>query len=105
MTDPVILVVEHEATCPPAHLGDWLTGAGARVEVCRPYADESLPDLTTYDGLVVLGGSMGADDDETHAWLGPLKQLIRRAVATGLPTLGICLGHQLIASALGGTVG
>ena len=48
---------------------------------------------------------MGADDDDLHPWLGPVKDLIRDAVAGEVPTLGICLGHQLIAVALGGSVG
>jgi GMP synthase (glutamine-hydrolysing) len=60
--------------------------------------------MSSYDALVVLGGSMGADDEATHPWLAPVKQLARDAVAQELPTLGICLGHQLVAAALGGTV-
>ena len=104
-----ILVVEHEAQCPPAHLGTWLGDAGAELEVCRPWAGDPLPDLraadvTEYDGLVVMGGSMGANDDATCPWLAPLKEQLRQAAAIGLPTLGVCLGHQLIAVALGGTV-
>jgi GMP synthase (glutamine-hydrolysing) len=100
---PVVLVVEHEAACPPAHFGTWLEQAGAELAVCRPWAGDELPDLAAYDALLVLGGSMGAHDDETTPWLAPLKDLIREAVAAGLPTLGICLGHQLLAVALGGT--
>ena len=104
MSAPVVLVVEHDAACPPAHFGTWLTDAGCELDVRRPYAGDALPDLTAYDGLLVLGGPMGADDDDTHAWLGPVKALVREAQGSGLPTLGICLGHQLIASALGGRV-
>jgi len=100
-----VLVVEHDAECPPALFGTWLADAGCEVEVCRPYAGDTLPDLAPYDGLLILGGPMGANDDESHAWLGPVKELVRDARATRLPTLGICLGHQLIAVALGGTVG
>ena len=104
MTSPVVLVVEHDAECPPALFGDWLVESGCALDVRRPHAGDALPMLASYDGLLVLGGPMGADDDATHAWLGPVKTLVREARGSGLPTLGICLGHQLIASALGGRV-
>jgi GMP synthase (glutamine-hydrolysing) len=99
-----VLVVEHDAECPPALMGTWLEEAGCTLDVRRPYEGAGLPDLAAYDGLLILGGPMGADDDAKHAWLGPVKELVREARGTGLPTLGICLGHQLIASALGGRV-
>ncbi len=100
-----MLVVQHEDDCPPALVGGWLADAGCELEVCRPYAGDALPaDPAAYDALLVLGGSMGADDDADHAWLGPTKQLLRDAVGAEVPTLGICLGHQLLASALGGRV-
>src|SRR5947208_16046333 len=54
--------------------------------------------------MVVMGGAMGANDDETHPWLAPVKELIRQGATGGVPTLGICLGHQLAAVALGGEV-
>ncbi|MBD8869915.1 type 1 glutamine amidotransferase [Nocardioides donggukensis] len=101
---PRVLVVEHEAACPPAHLGRWLEEAGCTLEVCRPYAGDALPDLAPYDALLVLGGSMGANDDREVSWLGPLRQLVREAVAAEVPTLGVCLGHQVVAAALGGQV-
>ncbi|WP_165355256.1 type 1 glutamine amidotransferase [Nocardioides oleivorans] len=101
---PHLLAVEHEDSCPPALVGEWLTRAGCTIEVCRPYAGDALPALTSYDGVVVLGGEMGANDDDAHAWLPPLRSGIRDAVAAGTPLLGICLGHQLIAVALGGAV-
>jgi GMP synthase (glutamine-hydrolysing) len=101
---PRILVVEHQASCPPALFGEWLEEAGAELDVCRPWAGDALPALTSYDGLLVLGGEMGAGDDDRVPWLAPLKELLREAASTGLPTLGICLGHQLVAVALGGEV-
>lgn len=102
--NPRVLVIEHADVCPPALLGNWLVEQGLELDVCRPWAGQPLPDLAGYAGVVVLGGPMGADDDETHAWLGPTKRLIRTAVAADVPLLGVCLGHQLIASALGGRV-
>ncbi len=47
--------------------------AGCTLEVCRPYAGDALPALTSYDGVLVLGGEMSANDDDTVAWLRPLK--------------------------------
>lgn len=101
---PRILAVEHEVSCPPALVGEWLVEAGCSLEVCRPYLGDALPALTSYDGVLVLGGEMGANDDDAHPWLAPLKDGIRDAVAAGTPLLGICLGHQLLAVALGGVV-
>jgi GMP synthase (glutamine-hydrolysing) len=105
VTTAPLLIVEHQDTCPPGWVGDWLTEAGIDLDVRRPYLGDDLPeDLTGHAAMIVLGGSMGADDDAEHPWLTPVKELIRRAAADGTPTLGICLGHQLAASALGGRV-
>jgi GMP synthase (glutamine-hydrolysing) len=100
-----LLVVEHEAQCPPGWLGEWLTGAGLELDVRRPYATDELPsDLSRHIGMLVLGGSMSAYDDADHPWLTELKHLISAAVVDGTPVLGVCLGLQLTAVALGGAV-
>src|SRR5690606_10141838 len=105
MAGPRVLVVEHHATCPPALFGTWLVEAGCALEVRRPYDGEALPapdGLAAYDGLRVRGGPVAAT--APHPWRAPLGDLVRAAGARGLPTLGICLGHQVCAVALGGSV-
>lgn len=104
MTDPV-LVVQHEDECPPAWFGTWMTEAGATLDIRRPYVGEELPaSLDAHSGMLVLGGAMNAVDEKTTPWLATTKVLVRGAVARDLPLLGICLGHQIVAHALGGTV-
>jgi GMP synthase (glutamine-hydrolysing) len=98
--------VQHQDDCPPALIGRWLLEAGCVIDIRRPY-DGGLPlplDLADHEALLVLGGSMGANDDESHPWLASAKELVRAAAAERKPVLGICLGHQLAAVALGGTV-
>ena len=65
-------------------------------------ADAVLPDIAAYDGLIFLGGPMSVNDDLPY--LAREMEWIRRAVAQGRPVLGICLGAQLIARAMGATV-
>ncbi|MBF4765869.1 type 1 glutamine amidotransferase [Nocardioides islandensis] len=104
MTSPRIAVVQHEENCPPHLVGTWMADAGADVAVCHAYDGDPLPDPGTYDALVVLGGAMGANDDADSPWLALVRERIRVHAAGGVPVLGICLGHQLAAVALGGEV-
>lgn len=101
-----LLVIQHQKTCPPGRVGAWLTEAGVELDVRHPYAGDELPeDLCGHDGLLVLGGQMGYADDADHPWLPVTRGLVRTAAKGAVPVLGICLGHQLAASALGGSVG
>lgn len=100
-----VLVLEHDAADPVQRLGDWLIEAGAELRICRPHAGEAIPgEIDDYDALVCLGGRMSAVDDAATPWLPATKALLRKAVADGRPTLGVCLGAQLLAIAGGGTV-
>lgn len=100
-----LLVIQHQLTCPPGRVGQWLTEAGVELDVRHPYAGDELPsDLSGHDGLLVLGGEMNCRDDEVAPWLPAVRELIRVAAKGATPTLGICLGHQLASVALGGDV-
>lgn len=101
----MILVIQPDAEDPIGPLGHWLTSAGAELDVRRAWIDSELPaELDGFDALIVLGGGMGATDDDAHPWLARLRQLLRDATTRELPTLGICLGGQLLAVAHGGRV-
>lgn len=98
------LVVEHTATAGAGWLGDWLPAAGLALDLVRPYAGERLPSLLDSQALVVLGGPMGANDDQAVPWLPGTRALLQRAVERSVPVLGVCLGGQLLAVACGGRV-
>lgn len=61
-------------------------------------------DPTTVDGVVLTGSTVGVYERDTHAWIPQQEQLVRDLVAESVPTLGVCFGHQLVNSALGGSV-
>lgn len=101
-----VLVVEHGDDGPPGWVGESLVEAGCVLDVRRPYAGDTLPTtLADHDAMVVLGGAMDAGADAAYPWLATTKELVQQAAREGVPALGICLGHQLCAVALGGTVG
>lgn len=92
---------------PHAGLGRLETGAltGARLDACRPDLGQPLPTgLDGVDALVVLGGSMAAWQDDVAPWLPATRRLLAEAVERSIPTLGVCLGAQLLALATGGRV-
>lgn len=90
----------------PGRVGDWLTAAGCDLDVRRVDRGEPLPaDFGGHSGLLVLGGEQSAyDTSEKSPELGPVLDVLRVAVRDRVPTLGICLGGQLLARALGGVV-
>jgi GMP synthase-like glutamine amidotransferase len=82
----------------------WLTTADYTI-TCTPFfKSANLPALKEIDLLIVMGGPMSVNDEKRYPWLVPEKQFIRQMVMSGKPVLGICLGSQLIASAMGAKV-
>lgn len=102
---PAVLVVQHEEDAGPGLVGERLLAAGLRLDVVRAWLGEPFPDdLRGHAGLLVLGGSVGCRDDRAAPWLPRVRTLVREAVADEVPLLGICLGGQIVADALGGSV-
>jgi GMP synthase-like glutamine amidotransferase len=94
-------IIQNDPEVPPGNIVEHLT---IPFVVHHPYRDGSLPDPEQISALIVMGGAMGANDDERHPFLSDLKNLIRSVVAAGIPYLGVCLGGQLLAAALGARV-
>jgi GMP synthase (glutamine-hydrolysing) len=105
MTSARVLVIEHGSSDPVGRLGEWLRAEGLELDIHDAGAGANIPaDLDGYAGLLVMGGSMGANDDVGAPWLPAVRALLRAAVADEVPTLGVCLGGQLLAAANGGRV-
>ncbi|MGW2304756.1 type 1 glutamine amidotransferase [Streptomyces sp. NPDC001809] len=101
----LVLVVQHEEDAGVGIVGEHLVRCGLRLDVVRAWEGAALPDdLGSHAGLLVLGGSVNCEDDAAAPWLPGVRALVRRAVADEVPLLGICLGGQIVAHALGGSV-
>ena len=101
-----ILVLQHANVEHPGVFRSFLKEDGHTWDAIELDEGEALPALDGYDALWVLGGPMDVWQEEEHPWLKEEKSFIRNAVEEkGMPFLGLCLGHQLLAEALGGSVG
>ena len=85
-------------------IAPWLADNGHAVSCTRLWAGDAFPDIGRVDGLIVMGGPMGVYDEAIYPWLAEEKSFIKQIIAQDKPVLGICLGAQLIAEALGSRV-
>jgi GMP synthase (glutamine-hydrolysing) len=97
-----LLVVQHEPSAPPGLLAPAAAATGVELQVVEAPGQPVPVTLDGADGLVVLGGVMDADETDAYPHLARTMDLVRDAAARSAPTLGICLGAQLAAAALGG---
>jgi GMP synthase (glutamine-hydrolysing) len=98
------VVVQHTATEGPGLLAGVMADAGADARVVRLDLGDELPAPSEVAGVVVMGGPMGVHDSAEYPWLVPEQRWLATAVEAGLPVLGVCLGAQLLAAALGAEV-
>ncbi|MFD5868123.1 type 1 glutamine amidotransferase [Corynebacterium sp. NPDC060344] len=104
-----IVILQPDEGVPADRIGPWLAEAGAESSTvkmwCEPVpAIAELLDARAPASLIILGGRDNALNRGAYPWLGDLHALIRGAIAADVPVLGICLGHQILADALGGEV-
>ena len=98
-----IAIIQHEADVAPGNFEQHLRARGRPFELIRLHAGDPLPESSApYAGLCSLGGNMSVNDD--LQWIEAELTLIRDADARGVPVIGHCLGGQLLARALGGSV-
>lgn len=108
-----VLFVRNDPTAPEALLGDVFTEYGFEISIFDvvpggrnddPHVQVAFPEPSEYDVIVSLGARWAADDDSLP-WITAEMDMTRRALACGVGVLGVCFGGQLLARALGGTVG
>lgn len=103
MNQPQVLILIHAPWERPGRVLDSLETAGISYQIMSilDEKDPELPDFDDMAGLVLMGGPMGAQDYDAHPGLKAETNLAKAAMVAGKPTLGICLGHQIMALALG----
>jgi GMP synthase (glutamine-hydrolysing) len=97
-------LAQHAAHEGPGLIAPALAAAGVELRPTRVDLGEALPAVGDVGGVVVMGGPMGVHDDAEHPWLAQERRWLLDAVDAGVPVLGVCLGAQQLAAALGAEV-
>jgi GMP synthase-like glutamine amidotransferase len=95
---------QHESFEGLGSIEPWIRARGHSLSETRFHLGEKLPELDSFDWLMVMGGTMSTRDEERFPWLREEKRFLARAIRHGKAVLGICLGSQLVAEALGARV-
>jgi GMP synthase-like glutamine amidotransferase len=97
-------ILQHVEFEGPGLIADELAARGRGYRVYRQDAGDGVRAPESFGGLVVMGGPMGVHDGAQHPFLEQERELLQASVARGVPVLGVCLGAQLLAAALGAEV-
>lgn len=98
------VILQHHPIEGPGSLTSWLDRCTTSYQIVKLYDKGQCPPSDAVDLLIILGGPMSVNDEEKFPWLQGEKSFIRQVIDRNRPVLGICLGSQLIASALGAKV-
>lgn len=99
-----IHILQHVPYETPGCIENWLVEKNYKYTITEFYAGESLPDISDFDWLVIMGGPMSVHDIEEFPWLPDEKKFIKHTLDEGKVIIGICLGSQLLAEVLGSRV-
>ena len=96
--------IRHESFEGLGCIGDWINSKGFEISYSLVFQNALYPQVEEFDWLIVMGGGMSVYEEEKYSWINAEKTLIRNAIEKGKVVLGICLGAQFIASAMGAKV-
>lgn len=100
----MLTLIQNDHEVPSGSLLEWLHEFQLPHRIIRPYSGELLPSIHEVSALVILGGAMGVHDSDRYPYLSSVSAVIRQAIHRHVPLLGVCLGGQLLADALGAKV-
>src|ERR671931_990198 len=98
-----VLAIVHQPDAGPGVFADAVQDRGAELDSWLIAETESPPGTpASYDAVLIFGGAMHADQEDSHPWLNDEKSLLADLLSREVPLLGVCLGAQLVAEAAGG---
>ncbi|QEP44024.1 amidotransferase [Ectothiorhodospiraceae bacterium BW-2] len=98
------LILQHVPFEGAGSIEPWLNRHHYQSQICHLYRGDPLPKVESLSLLIIMGGPMSVNDEEFYPWLVAEKSAIATAISLQIPTVGICLGAQLMANALGAAV-
>lgn len=98
------LILQHSQATPPGSTLEWLENQKYPYQLCFVPEIKAWPHMDSFDALVICGGGMNVDQEDIHPWLKAEKNFIKLAIQSNKKILGLCLGAQLLAEALGARV-